>query len=277
MLRIEEISLDYNDDKKRLPSLAAGILGTTENKLVSWKIQKRAIDSRRKNAIRIIYSLDVEAENEDELLARLAKAGGKKSGKTCGKTSGKTGAVSPLARHRIRKVEPFVYSAPVLKTGFSGGRKKARPLVVGCGPCGLFAALVLARAGLEPLVVERGRQVGQRVKDVEDFLRTGNLNPSSNIQFGEGGAGTFSDGKLYTLVNDSRSGFIYSEFIKAGAPPEIAYDAKPHIGTDRLRDVVKNLKNAVEKAGGEFLFETCLEDIKITGGRIESAIFSTGE
>ena len=167
-----------------------------------------------------------------------------------------------VKRHRIREIEPYNYD--IQRIDYS--EHSQRPIIVGSGPAGLFAGLVLAKAGLEPLIIEKGKKVEERVKDVEHFLNTGELNTKSNIHFGEGGAGTFSDGKLYTLINDHRTKYIFDEFIAAGAPTEIAYSARPHIGTDNLRKMLRVFREKIENFGGEFLFEHELQDIKIEDG-----------
>ncbi len=262
MIRIEEISLGPEDDRRNIPKAIVRILGINSNELISWEIQNRAIDSRRKNSVQIVYSVDVFLADEESVLLRLNEA-----------EQAVAEPVHFVTKHRIRKVIPFVY--PVTK--FERVPGMLRPVVAGFGPCGLFAALLLAKAGLCPVIIERGRRVDERVMDVEQFFATGKLNPGSNVQFGEGGAGTFSDGKLYTLVNDPRSQFIFKELVKAGAPPEIIYDAKPHIGTDKLRGVVKNLRQTIESLGGEFRFETRLSDIRINNFRVASAILSDGD
>jgi hypothetical protein len=145
------------------------------------------------------------------------------------------------------------------------------------GPSGLFCALLLAKAGCNPLVIERGKNVDERIKDVLSFQSKGTFLPSSNIQFGEGGAGTFSDGKLYTLINNPLINHVFTEFIAAGAPPEIAWDATPHIGTDKLRSIVKNMRENIINLGGEVRFETTLTDIKINDGKVVAAIMNRKE
>lgn len=262
MIRIEEISLGPDDDRSNLPKAVMRILGIGVNHLISWEIQNRAIDSRRKNSVQIVYSIDVTVDKEDSLLADLALA-----------SESDDRIAELLVRHRVRKVVPFEY--PIDR--FERIPGMLRPIVVGTGPCGLFAALLLAKSGLCPIVLERGQKVEERVADVDRFFDTGKLNPSSNVQFGEGGAGTFSDGKLYTLVNDPRSRFVFEEFVKAGAPSEILYDAKPHIGTDKLRGVVQNIRKTILGLGGEFRFNTALTDIRIKNSALKSALLSNGD
>ena len=159
---------------------------------------------------------------------------------------------------------------PLLDEEFSVPRKalQTRPVVVGMGPCGLFAAYVLAKSGNPPLILERGERVEERAKTVEEFFRGGKLNPESNIQFGEGGAGTFSDGKLNTRISDPRQRFVLETFVKHGGPENILYRAKPHIGTDKLRGVIASMREEILQLGGEIRFDSCLTGIKYQNGRL---------
>jgi uncharacterized FAD-dependent dehydrogenase len=262
LIRVEEISLGPDDDKSNLPKALIRILNIKSHDLLGWEIQNRAIDSRRKNSVQLVYSIDVEVNNEELVLARLAE-----------NSSEGDKSLDLLTRHRVRKVTPFTY--PISQ--FERVPGMLRPIVTGTGPCGLFAGLLLAKSGLCPIILERGRMVDERVADVDRFFKEGKLDATSNVQYGEGGAGTFSDGKLYTLVNDPRSRFVFEELVHAGAPPEILYDAKPHIGTDKLRGVVKNLRNTIKKLGGEFKFETALNDLRIKDSALKSVLLSSGE
>jgi uncharacterized FAD-dependent dehydrogenase len=157
---------------------------------------------------------------------------------------------------------------PVPKVQIPLVSQKKRVLVVGAGPAGLFSALVLARGGLEVTLVERGKPIEERVKDVTTFWKKRKLNENSNVQFGEGGAGTFSDGKLTTRVKDKKKHFVYSVLVECGAPPEILYENKPHIGTDKLREVIVAFREKLKSLGVEFRFSTLLKDIKLEGGKV---------
>jgi uncharacterized FAD-dependent dehydrogenase len=221
---------------------------------------KKSLDSRKKYDICFVYTVDVEVAGEKQLLESLLN-------------SEDSHIQENIKRHRIRIAdEPFQYLVPVFPAA-----PKAPIVVVGSGPCGLFAALALSKAGLCPLVVERGKKAEERIDDVERFFKTGILNPESNVQFGEGGAGTFSDGKLYTLINDRRSHFIYQTLIECGAPPEIAYDSKPHIGTDILRKVIISLREKIIALGGSFRFETKLTDLRIKNNALHAIVLNNDE
>lgn len=240
MLRLNEIKLRLDEDENAaLLSSAAKLLKIRKRDIESYTIYKKAIDARKKDSIKFIYSIDVTVNGDEDALLRRDYNG------------------------RVLKVEPYTYTLPPVKR-----TSALRPVVVGFGPAGMFAALTLAHAGLRPLIVERGQNVEARTASVKSFWSTRRLNPNSNVQFGEGGAGTFSDGKLTTGIKDSRCRKIFTEFVKHGAPEEILYSATPHIGTDRLAGVVKSLREEVLSLGGEFLFETTLTDIIVANGFI---------
>jgi len=258
-IRIEEITLKLNEAEAVLNYKIAEILNIERSEIINYIIVKKALDSRRKSNILFVYSVDVEVKNSKKIISELEK------------NSDITKHL--IIRHKIRLVEPYVYEIKsVPKKSL-----KISPIVIGSGPSGLFATLALAKAGLKPILIERGKDVDSRIKDVKLFFTEKKLNTESNIQFGEGGAGTFSDGKLYTLINDPRKKFIFETFISAGAPEEIATDAHPHIGTDRIREAIKNIRQEIIRLGGEVRFETCLTDLKITKGKITEAIFNDKE
>lgn len=235
-IKVFEIRLGLNESEEKLPSKAAGILGIKEENIITWKIDKKGVDARRKNNVQFIYNIVIWT-NLEEYLAFLDK--------------------NPKARaFKEEEKENFFCS-------FGKGQKTLQygPVIIGSGPAGLFCALALALYGYKPLVLERGKKIDSRKQDVVKFWETGELNTESNVQYGEGGAGTFSDGKLTTRIKDTAVKFIIDSFIEAGAPEEIAYLNKPHLGTDRLQTIVENLRNKIIQAGGKVLFQTCLTDI----------------
>lgn len=241
MLRISQIKLDINEPVDRLPMHIAKALRSKGLKLKSWRIVKESIDARKKPDIKFIYTVDFEVENEQALLERAAKMKGV----------------------NLVQAPDTSYDISSMKAAPSD---EQRPVIIGFGPCGMFAALILAEAGARPLVLERGRRVDQRTRDVEHFWQTGELDTISNVQFGEGGAGTFSDGKLTTGIKDVRISKVNSEFIEAGADQSIAYEQMPHIGTDVLREVVKNIREKIISLGGEIRFES-----RVTGMEFDNA------
>lgn len=238
MLRINNLKISYDKTAQDLERLLLSTLDVAKDDLLSWRICKKSVDARKKNDIKFVYSIDADVHDENVILAKLDNK-------------------------NIARLEAKEYSFP------SGGTPKGRAVVVGAGPAGLFCALLLARAGVKVTLLERGRPVEQRHRDVENFWKTGNLDVSSNVQFGEGGAGTFSDGKLTTGIGDPRLGFITRLFIEHGAPADIEYLSKPHIGTDKLRDVVKNIRLELEKLGVGLRYETKLVGIETESGRIK--------
>lgn len=237
MIRINNIKLDI--DNGDLLTEAAKILKIKRERINELYIRRKSLDARKKDNIHYLYTIDINVCNEDSI----------------------------LKKNRDRNVSKSSYE-PYIPKGSAVLDK--RPVVVGFGPAGMFAALVLAQKGLSPIVLERGKDVERRTEDVENFWGGGSFNPESNVQFGEGGAGTFSDGKLTTRIKDGRSSYVISEFIEAGAPEEIAYEAKPHIGTDRLKTVVKNIRKKIIELGGEVRFESKLTEIGFIDGNVVS-------
>ena len=238
MLRINNFRVPVTSQTP-LERLAAKRLRLPRTAVVKTDIVRRALDARRKNNISFVYSLDIEVTvPEGQVLSRLDR----------------DKDVSPAPQYRK---EEITTGSEVLEYP---------PVVVGAGPAGLLAALTLARYGFKPLLLERGRDVDRRTEDVAGFWRTGQFDGSSNVQFGEGGAGTFSDGKLTTRVTDPRMGEVLDVFITHGAPPEIKYVHKPHIGTDKLRTMVRNIRKEIIALGGTVEFESRVTDIKVADG-----------
>ena len=241
MIRLREIALPFDHSAKQLRQAVLKTLKLSEPNLRDLTIVRRSIDARRKNRIIAVYIVDVNIKNEAKVLERLKK------------------------NPKITHIKPEPYRFPKVEHS-----SKQRVVVVGVGPCGLFASLLLAQAGLKPLLIERGKKVRDRIADVHGFWKGGPLNPHSNVQFGEGGAGTFSDGKLVTQIKrqGNRIRKVLEELVTAGGPKEILYAAKPHIGTDYLVRVVKNLRMTIQDLGGEIRFESQLTNIHLDQGRV---------
>ncbi|MDE2406114.1 MAG: NAD(P)/FAD-dependent oxidoreductase [Sphingomonadales bacterium] len=242
MLRLSGLTLPLDHPADAIAEAACARLGIAAARLRSWSVFKRGNDARRRNAVRLVYTLDLDILDEAEVLARFP--------------GDKDLRPTPDMAYR------FVARAP---DGWQG----LRPVVIGAGPCGLMAALVLAQMGFRPIVVERGKIVRQRTKDTWGLWRRGELNPDSNVQFGEGGAGTFSDGKLYCRVKDPRflGRKVLEEFVKAGAPDDVLWQAHPHIGTFRLVSMVESIRATIEQLGGEYRWQTRVDDIELDGQR----------
>ena len=255
MLRITDLRLPLNHTDAALPAAIAARLGIAESALHRFSIFKRSHDARKKSAVVLIYSVDCELDDEAAVLARLEG--------------------QPHIRPTPDTGYRFIGHAPA---DFFA-QQASRPLVIGFGPCGIFAALVLAQMGLRPIVLERGKKVRERTKDTWGLWRRGVLDPESNVQFGEGGAGTFSDGKLWSQISDPRhlTRKVLNEFVKAGAPEEILFIAKPHIGTFRLVGVVEKMRAEIEALGGEVRFGQRLTDVLIEGGAIRGVTLASGE
>ncbi len=238
-----KVEIDKNSEPE-LKTKIAKVLKIKESEIVSFKPSKLSIDARKKSEIRYVYSFDIKLKNEIAFLKHYKG--------------------NDVSRIEQNKYNPFPGTDLREQIDFGNKRTDAdRPIIAGMGPAGLFCGLFLARAGLKPIILERGEDVDNRIKSVENFWDTGELNASSNVQFGEGGAGTFSDGKLNTLIRDSagRIRAVYEEFVEHGAAPDILYINKPHIGTDRLIHIVKSIREEIISLGGEVRFGTCLKEI----------------
>lgn len=251
MIRLTEIKLPLNHEDGALLDAIAAKLKIPAQQVLSFNVFKRGYDARKKNDIQLIYTVDVEVANAEKLLAKFEK----------------DQHVRPTPDMSYK----FVAQAPA--------NLQERPLVIGFGPCGLFAALVLAQMGFKPIIVERGKEVRERTKDTFGFWRKRTLNPESNVQFGEGGAGTFSDGKLYSQVKDPNfyGRKVVTEFVEAGAPEEILYVSKPHIGTFKLVTMIEKMRAKIIELGGEIHFSTRVDDIHIEDGQITGVTLSNGE
>ena len=252
MIRITELRLPIDHAPESLEAAILKRLGITTKELISFEIFKRSYDARKNVSLAFIYTVDVSVKNEESVLKKLENDAHIRP--------------SPDTSYH------FVAKAPAsIDTG-----KALRPVVIGFGPCGIFAALLLAQMGFKPIVLERGKQVRERTQDTWGLWRKKILNPESNVQFGEGGAGTFSDGKLYSQIKDPKfyGRKVINEFVKAGAPPEIQYVAKPHIGTFRLVGMVEKIRQEIIDLGGEIRFSQKvigfdIQNEQITGVKIE--------
>ncbi|HKR77107.1 MAG TPA: NAD(P)/FAD-dependent oxidoreductase [Rhodanobacter sp.] len=237
MLRLTDLKLPLDHPAEALTAAIRAKLGIKPEALLGFTVFRRGYDARKRGAIALIYTLDVEVADEAVLLARHAD----------------DRHIQPTPDTGYR----FVAQAPT--------KLEHRPIVIGFGPCGIFAALILAQSGFRPIVLERGKAVRERTKDTWDLWRKRELHPDSNVQFGEGGAGTFSDGKLHSQIRDTRhhGRKVLTEFVQAGAPEEILYVSKPHIGTFRLVTMVENMRATIESLGGEIRFDQRVDDLVI--------------
>ncbi len=252
MVRITGLKLPLDHPPEALRHAIVAVLGIALADLLGCEVARRANDARRKSAILLVYSVDVTLRDEAGVLARLAD--------------------DP----RVQRALDTAYRFPVMAPA---GRLGARPVVIGAGPCGLFAGLILAQMGFRPIILDRGKIVRERTRDTWGLWRRGELDPESNVQFGEGGAGTFSDGKLWSQIRDPRhlGRKVLTEFVRAGAPPEILTEAHPHIGTFRLVTMVEHMRASIEALGGEYRFGHRVDDLEIERGAIRALRLSTGD
>ncbi len=247
MIRVNDLKMPVNGTEEQLKKKAAKALGIYLEEILQMQIFRRSLDARKKDQILSVYVVDVEVANEKKVLSKV---------------KGNNVSITP----------DLSYTFP------QGTAKcKNRPVVVGFGPGGMFAALLMAEMGLKPIVLERGGDMESRKKAVSLFWEEGTLDTENNVQFGEGGAGTFSDGKLTTRIKDPRCRKVLEEMVEAGAPKEILYDAKPHIGTDLLRGVVKGIREKILALGGEVRFFTKVTDILVEDGQLQGVVLADGE
>lgn len=245
MIRINEIKLSLDEEENLLIDKAAKTLKINKKYIDSYTIYKKSIDARKKDDVHFTYSIDVIITLDEEQI------------------------VSKCKSNKVQLVKPYKYELPV-----NNRTSKFRPIVVGFGPAGMFAGLILAEAGLKPIILERGTDVDTRTRDVNKFWQDKVLNEESNVQFGEGGAGTFSDGKLTTGIKSPFIRKILEELYEAGAPEEILYSSKPHIGTDRLVIVVKNIRKKIERLGGEVRLQCKLEKLICANNFVHGVTYS---
>ncbi len=251
MLRLTEIKLPLDHPESAIEAAILKRLGIPAEELVGYSIARRGHDARKPEAIVFVYTLDVEVKNEPAILKRQKRD--------------RHLSLTPDTRYH------FVAQAPA--------NLASRPVVIGTGPAGLFAGLILAQMGFRPIILERGKAVRERAKDTFSLWREGKLDPESNVQFGEGGAGTFSDGKLHSQIKDPmhHGKKVLTEFVKAGAPPEILYVSKPHIGTFRLVSMVEKMRATIESLGGEIRFQSRVDDLDIDNGQVRGVVLASGE
>lgn len=245
MIRIQQLKLPITHTREQLIKKIAKTLRIRQEAVISYTVCKQSIDARKKSEVAFVYTVDVSVRNEADILRRAKGS-------------------------HILQTKNVQYQFP------EGGENilKHPPVIIGSGPAGLFCAYLLAEHGFCPLILERGKPVKERTREVEKFWQQNILNPHTNVQFGEGGAGTFSDGKLNTLVKDvkGRNKKVLDIFIRHGAPESISYQAKPHIGTDILRTVIQNMRMQIESWGGSYLFDTCVTDLEISHGSLQKVV-----
>lgn len=246
MIRIQEIKLPLDAEEAELTARAAKVLKISKNNVQSLSIVKKSLDCRKKEDLHFVYTVDVTVNGKEDSL------------------------LSKIHNPKVSKAKVLSYELPECKR-----QSKLRPVVVGFGPAGMFAAWVLAKAGLKPIVLERGEDVDSRQRTVNGFFQSRKLSEHSNMQFGEGGAGAFSDGKLNTGTKDFRQREVLRQFVLHGAPEEILYSAKPHVGTDKLPLVVRSIREDIKSMGGDVLFEAKLTDVMIYNGAVQGVSYET--
>lgn len=249
MLRINQLKLPVGHSKSDLKQAVLHLLHISEEELLGFQIFRRSVDARKKPQIFYVYTIDVKTLREEKLLKRL--------------------------KNKVQKITPTRYETPA----HGAESLHHRPVIIGAGPAGLFCAYLLAREGYRPVLLERGASVEERMQDVNAFWTTGSLKPESNVQFGEGGSGTFSDGKLNTLVKDKcgRNRFVLETFVQFGAPEQILYDQKPHIGTDVLSEVIPAMRKEIVRLGGEVRFHSKATDLVIEGNQLRGVLVNETE
>ncbi|MEG2354115.1 MAG: NAD(P)/FAD-dependent oxidoreductase [Clostridium sp.] len=247
-IQINNISLDITEPLDLIKSKVAEKISLKESDIKELRVVKESIDARKRDNIKFTYSVEISCDNEQSL-------------------------VDAMDSNDVRM------SQERYTPDFAIGDKELthRPIIVGMGPAGLFAGLLMAQKGFNPIIVERGECVEKRSESVDNFWKTGTLNTNSNVQFGEGGAGTFSDGKLTTRIKDIRCNYVLDELVNAGAEEEIKHLAKPHVGTDILKNIVKNIREEIISLGGEVRFDSKLEDIKIKDNKVKSVVVNGEE
>lgn len=245
MIRVSQIRLTIDENTDMLPQKIAKKLKVSIKDILSISIYKESIDARKMDIYKV-YTVDVEVRGEEKLLKK---------------------------KKDIKKTPDEGYCIPSM----SSEKWDYQPVVVGFGPAGMFAALILMQSGLKPIVLERGEDVEKRTASVERFWETGILDIESNVQYGEGGAGTFSDGKLTTRIQDMRCRYVLKAFVEAGAPEEILYKNKPHVGTDKLKNMVKSIRKKLIEGGAKIFFQTKMENIILENGKVEGVITGAGK
>jgi uncharacterized FAD-dependent dehydrogenase len=248
MIRLFEIKLSIDHSESALKKAAAKALKINESFIDTIQIRRQAVDARKKNSLCFVYTVDCAVKGEQNLVQKI---------------NSKKVIIAPDESYK--NATPGKEILPV------------NPVIIGSGPAGLFAGLLLAQSGYKPLILERGCDVDMRAKDVDTFWKNGTLDPDSNIQFGEGGAGTFSDGKLTTLINDPRCKKVLQEFVASGAPDSILYANKPHIGTDLLREVVRTIRNRIIVYGGDVRFQKQVTNIRTNNNSLQAVQINNSE